>query len=316
VKFDGSGSKPFVSTAKALANGQHTDWSKPELLPTVSSTASDTYLLPAVDPSGVVYTPVANFPAKKGFSLAILSLDFSTDGGNTWQGPLPISKNIIVTPLILANTTFRDGILDTFAVGNQLSSQGSYPLYAAWEDYSAGVVNILLSASYDSGKTWSAPIQVNDNISSVDEFQPNLAVASDGTLSINFYDRRLACPASGTVDAVNAGIALDQVNPNYSGALPPYSAANYCVNSSIQFYTAALQPIGHNIRITQNTWDPQLNAPHPGSPTGLETFIGDYFGNTFSKSLSYSTFVSTYNAGSNPGNLQQQVIAILKKPVK
>ncbi len=221
-----------------------------------------------------------------------------------------------MAPLIYANTTLRDGILDTFAVGKQLSSQGSYPLYSAWEDYSAGVVNILLSASYDGGKTWSAPIQVNDNVSSVDEFQPNLAVAADGTVSVNFYDRRLACPAAGTADAANAGIALDQVNPNYSGALPPYGAANYCVNASIQFYTAALQPIGHNIRLTKATWDPQLNSPHPDSATAEETFIGDYFGNTFSGQLSYSTFVSTYNDGSNPSNYQQQVIAILKRPVK
>ena len=316
VNFNGSGSKPFVSTAKALPNGQHTDWSTPELLPTVNSTASDTYLLPAADPSGVVYTPVANFPAKKAFSFATLSLDYSTDGGETWQGPLPIIQNIAVAPLIYANTTFRDGILDTFGVGSQLSSQGRYPLYAAWEDFSAGVVNILLSASYDGGNTWSSPIQVNDNVSTVDEFQPNLAVAADGTVSVNFYDRRLACPAAGTVDAANAGIALDQANPNYSGTLPPYAAINYCVNASIQFDPAALKPIGHNIRITQNTWDPQLNSPHPGSATGLETFIGDYFGNTFGGQLSYSTFVSTYNNSSNPANQQQQVIAILKKPTK
>ncbi len=316
VNFNGIGSKPFVSTAKALPNGQHTDWSTPELLPTVSSTASDTYLLPAVDPSGIVYTPVANFPSKKAFSFATLSVDFSTDAGITWQGPLLIAQNIVVAPLFYANTTFRDGILDTFAVGNQLSSQGRYPLYSAWEDYSAGVVNILLSASYDGGRTWSTPIQVNDNVSTVDEFQPNLSAAADGTVSVNFYDRRLACPAAGSADAVNAGIVLDRANPNYTGALPPYGAANYCVNASIQFYTAGLQPIGHNIRLTQNTWDPQLNSPHAGSATGEETFIGDYFGNTFNGQLSYSTFVSTYNDGSNPAYQQQQVVAILKKPTK
>jgi hypothetical protein len=316
VNFNGSSPKPYVSTAKALPNGQHTDWSTPELLPTVNNTASDTYLLPAVDPSGIVYTPIANFPSKQAFSFATLALDYSTDGGKTWQGPMPVVQNIVVAPLIYANTTFRDGILDTFAVGNQLSSQGRYSLYVAWEDYSAGVGNILLSASYDGGKTWSAPIQVNDNVTTVDEFQPNLAVAADGTVSVNFYDRRLACPAAGTADAANAGIALDRVNPNYSGALPPFNATNYCVNASIQFYSAVLKPIGQNIRITQNTWDPQLNSPHPSSASGEETFIGDYFGNTFSGNLSYSTFVSTYNNSSNPANQQQQVVAILRKPTK
>src|SRR5690242_3518686 len=59
------GSKPFVSTAKALANGTHTDWTAPQLLPTMNSTAADTYLLPHVDPSGIAYTTVANFPSKQ-----------------------------------------------------------------------------------------------------------------------------------------------------------------------------------------------------------------------------------------------------------
>ncbi len=94
-------------------------------------------------------------------------------------------------------------------------------------------------------------------------------------MSNAFYDRRLTCPASGTAEASAAGIALDQVNPNFAGALPPYGASNYCINASVQYYTPVLAPIGHNIRLTQHTWDPQLNAPHPGSASGLETFIGD-----------------------------------------
>src|SRR5262249_13410689 len=94
------------------------------------------------------------------------------------------------------------------------ASKGDFPLYVPYEDYTAGVGNVMLTASYDGGITWSSPIQVNDNASPVDEFQPNLTVAADGTVSVNFHDRRLACPAAGT------GLALDQVNPNYTGSLP------------------------------------------------------------------------------------------------
>ena len=248
-----------------------------------------------MDPAGVVYTTVTNFPAKHGFCCSTISVDYSTDGGNTWQGPRVVIQNIQDPPLIYPNTTFRDGIEDTFAVGNQQSAQGHYPLYVAWEDYSAGVGNNILSASYDQGLTWSAPIQVNDNASPVDEFQPNLTVAADGTVSVAFYDRRLSCPKAGTAEAAGAGLALDQVN----GKLPPYGATNYCVNASVQFYSDTLTPLGHNIRLTQHTWDPQLNAPHPGSASGTETFIGDYFGNTTSGSTNISSFVSTYNDGSN-----------------
>jgi hypothetical protein len=263
-----------------------------------------------------VYTTITNEnPAHQSFATTI-SVDRSTDGGKTWSVVSTPVNNATLPPLIYPNTTFRDGITDTFAVGNHLDAQERYPLYIAYEDYSAAIGNILLTASYDGGTTWTTPIQVNDNASPVDEFQPNVAVADDGTVSVNFYDRRLACPAAGTAEAAAAGIALDQTaqNPDYTGPVPPYGASNYCVNASIQFYTPTLTPLGQNVRLTQHTWDPQLNAPHPGSPTDEETFIGDYFGNTTSGSTDISTFVSTYNDGSNPGNYQQQVVAKIAIP--
>jgi hypothetical protein len=184
----------------------------------------------------------------------------------------------------------------------------------SWEDYSAGVDNILLIASYDDGASWTSPIQVNDNASAVDEFQPNLDVAANGTVSVAFYDRRLACPARNTAEAAAAGLALDTVNANYSGSLPPYGASNYCVNASIQYYTPALRPKGNNIRLTQHTWDPQLSAPHTSCPTCLSTFIGDYYGNDSGGGKTFTTSVTTYNDGTNPAHHQQQVIAILAIP--
>jgi len=138
----------------------------------------------------------------------------------------------------LPNTTFRDGIENTFSVSSKLV-KGHYPLYVSWRT--------------SAPARWSAPIQANDNASTVDEFQPNLTVAADGTASNAFDDRRLACPAAETTEAANAGIGLDLVNPNYSGGLPPCSASNYCVNASVQHYTPTLSPIGHNIRLTQHT---------------------------------------------------------------
>jgi hypothetical protein len=307
--------QPFVSYATALPNGTHTDWSAPIRLPQApASPTGSTYLLPHVTPDGTVYTTLTTTKPAMKFSFDEIALDRSTDGGVTWTTVSTVADDIAAPPPRYANTTFRDGILNSFGVGNQLVG-GHYPLYVTWEDYSAGVTNILLAASYDGGKNWAAPIQVNDNASPVDEFQPNLTVASDGTVSVAFYDRRLSCPAKGTAEAAGAGLGLDGVNPSYSGSLPPYGATNYCVNASVQFYNAALTPFGHNIRLTQHTWDPQLNAPHPGSAFGVTTFIGDYFGNTTSASTNISSFVSTYNDGStNPDNRQQQVIATVAVP--
>jgi hypothetical protein len=320
VNFNGNGSKPYVQTAVAHRDGTHSDWTAPVLLPTSTGTSNNnTYLFPHVDPAGVVYTSIINYVSAQGACCVDVLMDYSTDGGVTWIGPSAVATGVHPPPLSgpgYANTTFEDGIESTFAVGNHVSTQGHYPLYVAYESKSSGFGNILLTASYDQGKTWTYPIQVNDNTSpNVDEFQPNLTVGPDGTVSVNFYDRRLACPASGTDEAAAAGLALDRSNPNYGGTLPPYGAANYCVNASVQFYTADLQPKRHNIRLTQNTWDPQLNAPDRSCPCNqLDTFLGDYFGHEIAGTIDYSTFVSTYDDGSNHKHYQQQVVATISVP--
>jgi len=314
VVFTGpSTAHPLVAIATALPDGTHTDWSAPISLPEVGGTPQgSTYLLPHITPDGTLYTSVVTTMPKKGYCCDVLFLDKSKDGGLTWTSTL-ITDTIMATPFVYPNTTLRDGIEESFAVGNKRIG-AYYPLYVTWEDYSAGVVNILLAASYNDGATWSAPIQVNDNTSAVDEFQPNLDVAANGTVSVAFYDRRLACPAAGTAEAGPAGLALDTANVNYSGALPPYGATNYCVNGSIQFYGPTLTPKGNNIRLTQHTWDPQLHSPHTSCPTCRNTFIGDYFGITSAGGKSYTTSVTTYNDGTNPSHYQQQVIAILAIP--
>ena len=211
VIFTGpSTSHPFVSIAHALPNGTHSDWSAPIPLPQVGGTPQGAnYLLPHVIPDGTLFTTLVTTMPKKGYCCDVLFLDKSTDGGLTWSSKL-ITDTIAAPPLVYANTTFRDGIEESFGVGPaRVGRDHKYPLYVTWEDYSAGVTNILLAASYDEGQTWTPPIQVNDNRSSVDEFQPNLDVAANGTVSVAFYDRRLACPEAGTAEAAAAGIALD-----------------------------------------------------------------------------------------------------------
>jgi hypothetical protein len=308
---------PMVSFSDARSDGTHTDWSAPIPLPAGSfHPTGDTYLLPHVTPDGNVYTTLTN-EEPPGFTINNVVLDRSTDGGNTWSTLSNVITGVVGPSFCCNNnTTFRDGIFNTFTT-SPMKVGSNYPLYVAWEDFSTGHTNVILTASFDGGFTWSPPIQVNDNSNqNVDEFQPNLAASMNGTVSVAFYDRRLACPAAGTAAAANAGIALDTVNANYSGSLPPYGAANYCINSSIQFYTPALSPIGHNIRISANTWDPQLNAAHYASASVDRTFIGDYFGNTSNDGLGVevTTSASTFNDGTNPDFRQQQIVAFIPLP--
>jgi hypothetical protein len=303
--FDSITAKPFVSFADARSDGTHTAWSSPIELPTAGNNPQgDTYLLPHVDGNGTVFTPVTNFSDKS--TLTSIVFDRSTDGGVSWESVSNVITHVSAPPLIYPNTNFRDGIEDTFAVGANRLANGTYPLYMSWEDYSIGFGNLILSASYDGGQTWSAPIQANDNANTtIDAVQPNLTAAADGTVVLAFYDRRLTCPTN-PAEAANAGLNLDPNNPA--------GRSNYCINASVQLYDANLAPIGHNIRISLHTWDPQLNSMKPGGIGRTEGFIGDYYGNITSGTMDYTTSVSTFNNGFNPNHFQQQVVATLAIP--
>jgi hypothetical protein len=65
-------------------------------------------------------------------------------------------------------------------------------LYIAWEDarFSKGARDgIVLSRSTDGGLNWSDPVQVN-GAPAVPAFTPALAVASNGSLGVAYYDLR------------------------------------------------------------------------------------------------------------------------------
>src|SRR5258708_5256954 len=294
------------SYGDASKEGTHTAWSAPERLPmAANSPQGDSYALPHVTGDGTVYTTLTNFTAHS--TVASIVLDRSTDGGVTWQTVSTVVSNIAAPPASYPNTNFRDGIENTFAVGQiPVTANGPYPLYVSWEDYSRRFGDLQISASYDGGLTWSNPIKVNDNPLDTDAFQPNLATASNGKVVVAFYDRRLVCP---TADPA-AGLALD---PN-----KPYGFTNYCVNASLQTYNANLTPRGSNVRLSKQTWDPQLNSMKPSGIGRYRGFIGDYFGVDTAvvndKTMVYTTSVSTYDDRSKPTHYQQQVVAILTIP--
>jgi len=300
----------YESHADARPDGTHTDWSTPQILPTVSGKRWDTYMLPHVTPDGTVWTTTTNNPQKQDFTHADISLIWSQDGGETWQGPLPVIQDVLVPTY--QNTTFREGIVNTFAVG--LRKVGSYyPLYVSYEDGATGLSNVYLMASYNGGQTWTAPILVNDNASPTEALQPNLDVAPNGTVAVAFYDRRLPCPSQSDADAAGSGVAFDPGTALSPGT--PWGRANYCVNTAIQFYQPDLTPISHNIRLSAHTWDPQLSAPHQSCICSSGTFIGDYFGVNSGGGFTYTSSVSTFNyGGENPFFHQQQVVARIMTP--
>jgi hypothetical protein len=292
-------SRILVSYADARQDGTHTDWSPPQELPTIAGHPWDTYLLPHVAPDGTVYTTITNNPASKGFLNNSIYLLWSKDGGVSWQGPTLVAASVL-SPTY-RNTTFSEGIVNSFGVGTQ-QLNGHWPLYVAYENEDPdGFSRVYLTGSLDGGATWSPPLRVNDGPNDVEALQPRVEVAPSGTVAVGFYDRRLACPSAGA-----SGVQFDP--------LAPAGIRNYCINTAIQFYTPDLAPIGHNVRLSQFTWDPQLNAAKRFCVCGSTTFIGDYFGLDFGGGYAYTTSVSTYDYGQNPHNYQQQIVARVPLP--
>jgi hypothetical protein len=290
----------FVSYADARPDGTHTDWSAPRELPTISGHPWDTYLLPHVAPDGTVYTTVTNNPVSQGFLHNSIDLVWSSDGGATWAGPVPVSSSDILAPTY-RSTTFTEGIVNSFGLGTK-AVNGHWPLYVAYENEDPdGFSRVYATASLDGGASWSAPLRVNDGPDDAEALQPRVEVAPSGTVAVAFYDRRLACPGPGA-----SGVQFDP--------LAPAGVTNFCINTAIQFYTPALVPIGQNIRLSQFTWDPQLNAPKRSCVCGSATFLGDYFGLDFGGGYAYTTSISTYDDGHNPSNYQQQVVARVPVP--
>jgi hypothetical protein len=289
----------FVSYADARPDGTHTDWSPPQTLPTVPGHPFDTYLLPHVAPDGTVYTTVTNNPVSKGFLNNSIYLIWSKDGGVSWQGPTLVAPSVL-TPTYL-NTTFSEGIVNSFGLGTK-EVNGHWPLYVAYENEDPdGLARVYVAGSLDGGARWSAPIRVNDGPDDVEALQPRVEVAPNGTVAVTFYDRRLACPSDSA-----SGVQFDP--------LAPAGMTNFCINTAIQFYQPDLTPLGHNIRLSQFTWDPQLNAAKRFCICGSTTFIGDYFGLDFGGGYAYTSSVSTYDYGHNPSNYQQQIVARVPLP--
>lgn len=139
---------------------------------------------PAVDQAtGVVYDSWHDY-AKN-----IIFVDRSTSGGATWNKD------------VAAATTHAGFGADIGCVGGR--SQGpahalkvgpSGALYLVYADPVQGRgFDVLLTKSSNGGATWSAPIRLNDDSGTADQFHPTLSVvagAGGDVVTVSFYDRR------------------------------------------------------------------------------------------------------------------------------
>jgi photosystem II stability/assembly factor-like uncharacterized protein len=106
----------------------------------------------------------------------------SSNRGETWEAPVRVNP-----------------VFGTAASGLTLTPQRlAYPsadsdsrgrLFVAWSDVTRGEWDIVVSRSEDDGRTWSAPVRVDDS-SSGDQWTAALAVDARDTLHAAWYDTR------------------------------------------------------------------------------------------------------------------------------
>jgi len=93
-------------------------------------------------------------------------------------------------------------------------------IYVVFNDKPAGVdkADIFFTQSTNFGATWSAPVRVNDDSGTNDQWQPTLAVMPNGEhLFISFYDRRLDAGNSlidvfGVIGNISSGVVTFEPN--------------------------------------------------------------------------------------------------------
>jgi hypothetical protein len=256
-------------------------------------------------PEGNLYYSYDNLPAEQGYSESSFQVMVSHDNGQTFSTPgQAIQSTIADQSGQSLPDTYRDGTPYSMAVnpanGNLLLA------YEHWGGATPDRTQWLVQSS-DQGQHWSAPVQIDDPNTGGETTQAKIMAAPSGIFAAAFYDRRLGCPAD---DPVVANIGL----------------TNRCVDVTIQFFNADGRKLGPNRRVTQDSWDPNVNPAFPGGEGSTTTFIGDYFGGamttttkgTFAHLLFVSTSPTVQTNAVPGGNLsppyQQQVYATVAAP--
>lgn len=125
----------------------------------------------------------------------------STDEGRTWSKPTKIAND---SSTLEVDPNAPNDPAKALRAGNNLISAAIDPqtgeLYAAYEgtDFSGGAFNqIELVHSTDHGATWSAPARISQ-VPNTPAFTPSIAVDTNGTVALTYYDLRYLQPGDTT----------------------------------------------------------------------------------------------------------------------
>jgi hypothetical protein len=153
--------------------------------------------VPAVGPRGEVYVVWAG---PKG-----LSFDRSDDGGWTFGADKVLSPLTGGWDIPVPGVERHNGMPVTAVDLSSGPNQGS--LYVNFIDERNGDTDVFLLASRDGGRTWAAPVRVNDDPKGAAQMFTWMAVdPADGSVNVVFHDRR---GLTGTMTGVTLARSVD-----------------------------------------------------------------------------------------------------------
>ncbi|MGH9124298.1 MAG: cell wall-binding repeat-containing protein [Acidimicrobiales bacterium] len=172
------GGKTWSAPVFASATGEHVREDSP----------------PVVGPDGAIYVAWRNRddPSTAPHPIVVAK---STDGGQTWT-ETPVAQ-VIPTPTGASGSTGYPRI----AIDPK-----SNTVYVTYRNFnSSNVLSVYVSHSTDQNKTWSTPVQVNDDTVNVQHIGNEISVAPNGRVDVAWLDYRSAYPTATQLKATSEG---------------------------------------------------------------------------------------------------------------
>jgi hypothetical protein len=196
--------------------------------------------MPVVGPEGELYVTWIDRTA--GQILISRSDDAGVTFHNTVSGGGPV-QTIVQIPGV-ANGNIRASSFPSIDVDDD---GRVYIVYAA--QVGPDHADVFLTGSTDGGKTWTAPVRVNDDATTTDQWMPSVAV-SDETVGVMFYDRRND-PANLSIDvylaiSTNKGKSFHRNQRITTASFPP--AVNFDPVIAFDYMGDYNQMVAHDER--------------------------------------------------------------------
>lgn len=159
-----------------------TTWSQPAALSALAPGLGPSGSMPSVGPNGEVYV------AWLGRDDSTIDIRRSDDNGQNFANPVAgggAVANITQIPDTLNGSIRADSFV---SIATDQNSGDVYIVYTA--SRAGDDADVYLVKSSDQGQHWTAPLKVNDDATTTDQWMPSVAVSATGAVGVMFYDRR------------------------------------------------------------------------------------------------------------------------------